>query len=63
MERPGHTPGAALDALFADYAEHPPRELHIDNLTAIVLRFNAGPTQRENVDETALPTASIAAYL
>ena len=63
MERPGHTPGAALDALFADYAEHPPRELHIDNLTAIVLRFNAGPAPRENVDETALPTASIAAYL
>ena len=64
MTRPGHEPGAALDALFADYAAHPPRELHIDNLTAIVLRFEAPTTpHRDNVDETALPAASIASYL
>jgi len=63
MERPGHAPGAALDALFADYAAHPPRELHIDNLTAIVLRFTAsGTSARENIDETALPAAAIASY-
>lgn len=60
LVRPGHAPGAALDALFNDYAEHPPPQLHLDNLTAIVLRFT--PPQRaaaQNIDETALPTASI----
>jgi serine/threonine protein phosphatase PrpC len=65
MVRPGFAPGAALDALFHDYAEHPPRDLHIDNLTAIVLRFGASApaAARENVDETALPAATTLGYL
>jgi serine/threonine protein phosphatase PrpC len=64
MVQPGHSAGAALDALFNDYADHPPPDLHIDNLSAIVLRF--APAQRPhtpgNVDETALPTASISSH-
>ncbi|MYM25880.1 protein phosphatase [Duganella sp. FT135W] len=46
----------ALDALFDDYAQNPPPQLHIDNLSAIVLRFAC------NVDETALPTAPIPSH-
>ncbi len=60
MARPGHAPGAALDALFANYTDNPPRELHIDNVTAIVLRFGTAPARPpDNIDETALPAASI----
>lgn len=46
----------ALDALFTDYAQNPPPQLHIDNLSAIVLRF------ARNIDETALPTAPIPSH-
>ena len=46
----------ALDALFSDYANNPPPQLHIDNLSAIVVRF------ARNIDETALPTASIPSH-
>ena len=65
MATPGATAGAALDALFDDYANHPPPELHIDNVTAIVLRFTppASAGQHRNIDETALPVASIPAHL
>lgn len=61
MVRPGHSAGAALDALFNDYGDHPPANLHIDNVTAIVLRFAHAPPARgnHNLDETALPAASI----
>jgi len=53
--------GQALDALFRDYAENPPPQLHIDNLSAIVLRFE--PAQNSgNVDETALPAAPIPSH-
>jgi hypothetical protein len=64
MVQPGHSAGAALDALFNDYADHPPPELHIDNLSAIVLRFAPAvqPHIIGNVDETALPTASIPSH-
>lgn len=48
--------GPALDALFYDYAHNPPPQLHIDNLSAIVVRF------ARNVDETALPTAPIPSH-
>ena len=64
LVQPGQSAGAALDALFDDYAANPPPELHIDNLSAIVLRF--APASRAqtggNIDETALPTASIASH-
>lgn len=53
--------GAALDALFSDYAQNPPPQLHIDNLSAIVIRFNALKSD-SNVDETALPTAPIPSH-
>jgi hypothetical protein len=61
MVRQGRSAGAALDALFNDYADHPPANLHIDNVTAIVLQFaQATPTpESRNLDETALPAASI----
>ncbi|WP_229260564.1 PP2C family protein-serine/threonine phosphatase [Duganella alba] len=53
--------GHALDALFSDYAHNPPPQLHIDNLSAIVVRF-ATPKTVGNVDETALPTAPIPSH-
>ncbi|MTV39869.1 protein phosphatase [Duganella radicis] len=58
-----HTSSAAtaLDALFSDYAQNPPPQLHIDNLSAIVIRFRAAP-ESGNVDETALPTAPIPSH-
>ncbi|KQN77052.1 protein phosphatase [Duganella sp. Leaf61] len=63
MARSSQTSGAALDALFGEYADHPPRDLHIDNVTAIVLRFHAPAVRpRENIDETALPVASIGVH-
>ena len=43
-----------LARLFDDYGRNPPPQLHIDNLTAIALRFAA---PGGNLDETALPTA------
>lgn len=43
-----------IDSLFARYHEAPPSGLHLDNLTAIALRFRVAEA-RENVDETALP--------
>jgi serine/threonine protein phosphatase PrpC len=46
----------ALDALFNDYAHNPPPQLHIDNLSAIVVRFT------RNIDETALPAAPIPSH-
>jgi serine/threonine protein phosphatase PrpC len=61
LARPGHGAGAALDALFSDYMHHPPPQLHIDNLSAIVFRYSAAPGTG-NVDETALPTAAIASH-
>ncbi|WP_432377362.1 PP2C family protein-serine/threonine phosphatase [Duganella sp. P38] len=53
--------GAALDALFEDYASKPPPQLHIDNLSAIAIRF-ASARNPGNVDETALPTAAISSH-
>jgi serine/threonine protein phosphatase PrpC len=49
--------GAALDALFGAFIDTPPPGLHVDNLTAITLRFRppAAPLARQNSDETALP--------
>jgi serine/threonine protein phosphatase PrpC len=49
--------GAALERLFGEFSAHPPPGLHIDNLTAIALRFL--PRQHGNVDETALPSATL----
>ena len=57
--QPGQAPPSAadaLDALFARYANQPPPGLHIDNVTAIALRFRLPATAR-NIDETALPTS------
>ena len=64
LVQPGHSAGAALDALFNDYADHPPPALHIDNLSAIVLRFAPppDPAPGDNIDETALPHASIPSH-
>jgi serine/threonine protein phosphatase PrpC len=48
--------GAALRQLFDEFTGSPPDGLHIDNLTAIALRFL--PAQAHgNVDETALPSS------
>ena len=65
MVEPGHNAAAALDALFNDYANQPPPGLHIDNLSAIVLRFapSIPAPSHGNIDETALPAAPIASYL
>lgn len=53
--------GPALDALFDDYANNPPPQLHIDNLSAIAIRFR--PRENTgNIDETALPTAAISSH-
>ncbi|MET3135025.1 serine/threonine protein phosphatase PrpC [Oxalobacteraceae bacterium GrIS 1.11] len=41
---------AALAKLFGHFGRHPPPGLHVDNLTAIALRFKLS-----NIDETALP--------
>jgi len=64
MTGPGRSAAAALDALFHDYADQPPPGLHIDNLSAIVLRFTP-PTPafgHGNIDETALPTAAMPSH-
>jgi serine/threonine protein phosphatase PrpC len=53
--------GPALDALFSEFEQHPPPQLHIDNLSAIVIRF-APPSASNNVDETALPAAPIPSH-
>jgi serine/threonine protein phosphatase PrpC len=64
LVQPGRSSGAALEALFDDYAENPPPNLHIDNVSAIVLRFAPAQAERhvQNVDETALPTAPNSSY-
>jgi len=64
LVQPDHSAGAALDALFNDYADHPPPNLHIDNISAVVLRLALlhPPRHAQNVDETALPTASIPSH-
>ncbi len=54
------TAGAALDQLFGELTAHPPAALHIDNLTAIALRFRPRAEldrQHGNIDETALPSS------
>lgn len=51
LARRGQDASAVLGQLFDEFAQRPPPGLHIDNVSAIVLRF-AAPA---NVDETALP--------
>ncbi len=53
----GHGAAAALDALFRNFTETPPPGLHVDNLSAIALRFRPQPAG-ENMDETALPASA-----
>lgn len=48
--------GAALDQLFGEFTSRPPADLHLDNLTAIALRFRPR-AETGNVDETALPSS------
>ena len=48
----------AVDALFGSYRSAPPSGLHLDNLTAICIRFSAGRSV-DNIDETALPLSSL----
>lgn len=58
--QPARPLAAALDALYHDYAHNPPPALHIDNLSAILLRstrHHDHPAD-SNVDETALPQAA-----
>lgn len=42
-----------LHALFGDFIDTPPPGLHVDNLTAIAMRFRTA--SGGNIDETALP--------
>lgn len=56
LVRPGLDAGAALDALYGDFAAHPPPHLHIDNISAIALRF-AAPRRAWPADAAA-PLAS-----
>jgi len=44
---------ACLDALFGTFIATPPAGIHIDNLTAVALRFR--DASHGNIDETALP--------
>lgn len=44
----------AIGALFGSFRSAPPSGLHLDNMTAIALRFT-NPPRTCNVDETALP--------
>lgn len=59
---------ATLAALFGEFSDHPPPQLHVDNLTAIVFRFPAPqnadqkPEQNANIDETALPNHRSGGY-
>jgi serine/threonine protein phosphatase PrpC len=46
---------AMNDALFAEIENHPPENLHTDNLTAVVLRVKTA----HGTDETALPTGEL----
>ncbi|KQV87889.1 protein phosphatase [Massilia sp. Root351] len=48
----------AVHALFGNYRTAPPPGLHLDNLTAIALRFGTGRSL-VNIDETALPAATL----
>lgn len=56
LARPGQPVAAALEALYHDYRQHPPPALHIDNLSAILLRPHVA--HHGNIDETALPQAA-----
>ncbi|MYN44950.1 protein phosphatase [Pseudoduganella sp. FT93W] len=56
LARPGQPVAAALEALYHDYRQHPPPALHIDNLSAILLRPLV--PRHGNIDETALPQAA-----
>jgi serine/threonine protein phosphatase PrpC len=50
--------GAALAHLFDEFSSRPPAGLHIDNLTAIALRFRPQfRNEQDNIDETALPAS------
>ncbi|WP_295999356.1 PP2C family serine/threonine-protein phosphatase [Rugamonas sp.] len=56
LGRPERRAAATLAALFGEFCDHPPADLHVDNLTAIVIRFpSRRPDQNDNIDETALP--------
>ena len=47
---------AALDRLFAEFNQHPPRGQQLDNLSAIAFRvMQHDRNDNENMDETALP--------
>lgn len=64
LGRAGHSAADTLAALFDEFCAHPPPDLHVDNLTAVVLRFPpTAPHQNHNVDETALPNPRSTAYL
>jgi serine/threonine protein phosphatase PrpC len=56
----GEQPSAAalLHTLFERFIHSPPAGMHVDNLTAIVLRFHQDDPG-ENIDDTALPTLPI----
>ncbi|MYM37752.1 PP2C family protein-serine/threonine phosphatase [Duganella qianjiadongensis] len=56
MAQSGLPVAAAIDALYQDYRHNPPPSLHIDNLSAILLRPHG--TASGNIDETALPEAA-----
>jgi serine/threonine protein phosphatase PrpC len=55
-----HSARRLLDRLYEAFAHAPPPDLHIDNLSAAVLRFPA-PVKKDgrngNIEETALPNA------
>jgi serine/threonine protein phosphatase PrpC len=51
----------AIDSLFSRYHEAPPSGLHLDNLTAIALRFRDAEAL-ESMDETALPHAQAMSF-
>jgi serine/threonine protein phosphatase PrpC len=51
----------AIDSLFSRYHDAPPSGLHLDNLTAIALRFRDAEAL-ESMDETALPHAQAMSF-
>jgi serine/threonine protein phosphatase PrpC len=59
----GHPRSAAdaIDSLFSRYHDAPPSGLHLDNLTAIALRFRDAEAL-ESMDETALPHAQAMSF-
>jgi serine/threonine protein phosphatase PrpC len=56
-----HSAADAIDSLFSHYHDAPPSGLHLDNLTAIALRFR-DPEVLESMDETALPHAQAMSF-